>query len=264
MNWNRAALLARRIDIRELSAERITLLRPPVAADDAPSPEATPFALPKLPVAVNVGSLSIGRITLAAPVLGQDIALSLTGNVALGNGTLNTRLSASRADGHQGDVSLIAAYSEASRVLSVVLKAEEAADGLIANLTGLPGKPSLSVQVAGTGPIDAYRATLLVATDGTNRLTGEATLAATPAGASACVSRATSPPSSCPNTVISSAPSSASASKANSGRMAPSTSPAWRSRPARSTSPARPASTPTAGRSASPSPGRSGRPADAA
>ena len=182
MHWNRAALLARRVDIRELSVGEITILRPPLAQDATPSPEATPFALPQLPVSVNVGSLDIARITLGAPLLGQEIALTLSGNIALNSGAVNTRLSASRIDGRQGDFSLIAAYNESSRVLSLVLKADEAADGLIANLAGLPGKPSLSVQIAGSGPIDDYRATLLLATDGTTRLTGEATLAATPGG----------------------------------------------------------------------------------
>ena len=182
MNWNRTALLARRVDIRELSVGEITVLRTPVTEEGGRSPEATPFALPQLPVSVNVGSLSVGRITLGAPLLGQEIALTLSGNVALNSGAVNTRLTASRIDGRQGDISLIAAYSETTRVLSLVLKAEEAADGLISNLVGLPGKPSLSLQIAGTGPIDDYRATLLLATDGTTRLTGEATLATAPDG----------------------------------------------------------------------------------
>ena len=182
MNWNRAALLARRIDIRELSAETITVLRPPLPDDSGPSPEATPFALPQLPVSVNVGALRVGQLVIAAPVLGQDVTLALSGNVALNPGAVNTRLSASRTDGRQGDFSLVAAYSDTSRVLSLVIKAEEEADGIIATLAGLPGTPALSAQIAGSGPIDDYRATLLLATDGTTRLTGQATLAANPSG----------------------------------------------------------------------------------
>jgi translocation and assembly module TamB len=181
MNWNRAALLARRIDIRELSAESITILRAPISeSSDTPSPEATPFALPQLPVSISIGSLDIGRLVLEAPVIGQEVALSLTGTVGLTNGAVNTNLTASRIDGQDGTFSLIAAYSENSGVLSLVLSIEEAADGIVATLARLPGTPSLRAQIAGSGPIDDYRATLLVATDGATRLTGEATTTATP------------------------------------------------------------------------------------
>jgi translocation and assembly module TamB len=180
MNWNRAALLARRFDIRELSADSITILRAPISEDTTPSPEATSFSLPQLPVAVNVGALNVGSITLGAPLLGQEAAFSLSGNVALNPGAVNTTLNASRIDGRDGVFSLIAAYSESSRVLSLVLSVEEEADGIISTLTGLPGQPSLRAQIAGSGPFDDYRATILLATDGTTRLTGEATLATTP------------------------------------------------------------------------------------
>lgn len=180
MNWNRAALLARRFDVRELSAETITILRPPVSPDTAPAAEATPFALPRLPVAVNIGALNIGTLTLAPPVIGQEVALTLSGNVALATGAVNTNLAATRTDGREGTLSLIAAYSDTSRVLSLVLNVEEEADGILATLTGLPGRPALRAQIAGSGPIDDYRASLLLATDGTTRLTGQATLATTP------------------------------------------------------------------------------------
>jgi len=179
MNWNRAALLARRIEIRELSVDSITVLRAPVTEASAPAPEATPFALPQLPVAVNIGGLNIGRLTLGAPLLGQDVALTLAGNVMLDTGIVNTSLTASRLDAQQGDFSLIAAYTERSGILSLVLSAEEAADGIVATLAGIPGTPSLRAQIAGSGPLDDYRATLLLATDGATRLTGDLTLAMT-------------------------------------------------------------------------------------
>ena len=183
MNWNRAALLARRIDIREISAETITLLRPPLGQDRTPSPEARPFALPELPVSVNIGRIDVGRILLAPAVLGQEAELTLTGNIALSSGAVNTRLAMSRTDGRLGEVSLVAAYSDATRILSLVMKAEEQEDGILATLAGLPGTPALSAQVTGSGPIDDFRATLLLATDGTTRLTGGATLTGTPDGA---------------------------------------------------------------------------------
>lgn len=180
MNWNRTALLARRFDVRELSAETITILRTPVSEDTAPAAEATPFALPSLPVAVNIGALDIGTLTLAAPVIGQEVGLTVSGNVALANGAVNTNLSANRTDGRAGALSLIAAYSDTSRVLSLVLNIEEEAEGILATLTALPGRPALRAQIAGSGPIDDYQATLLLATDGTTRLTGQATLSTTP------------------------------------------------------------------------------------
>lgn len=185
MNWNRAALIRGRLEIQELSAERISVERAPVSQATGPAPEATPFALPVLPVSVNIGELRIDRIDLGEALIGKPVALTLQGNVVLAGGTGSASVTAARVDGPRGDFVLIGAFSNQTRVLSVDLKLDEDPGGLFATLLNLPGKPSVFAEVAGTGPIDSYKATLLVRTDGAVRVTGQAGLTRVggPAGA---------------------------------------------------------------------------------
>ena len=81
LDWNRSALFGGRIEVQELSAGAINVIRPPIPDPQAPTPEATPFSLPELPVSVDIGQLDVGRITLGEEVLGEELALSLRGSV---------------------------------------------------------------------------------------------------------------------------------------------------------------------------------------
>ena len=172
LDWNRRALFSGRIEVQELSAGTIALLRPPVPDPDLPAPEATPFALPDLPVALQVDRLDAGRIELGAAFLGEPLALTLEGAVDLEGGEGTATLSADIVEGTTGSLDFRGAYSNATRVLGLDLDLQEAPDGLLANYLGLPGRPSVSLQLQGTGPVDAYEATLALATDGEPRVSG--------------------------------------------------------------------------------------------
>ena len=75
--WTRTALLRGRLEVETLAAERVEILRPPVPTDTGlPPAETTEFALPNLPVTVNIGAVRIERLGLAEPVLGQAAALA--------------------------------------------------------------------------------------------------------------------------------------------------------------------------------------------
>ena len=90
LDWSRSSLLSGEVVVNELSADTITVARlPSVAADSAlPAPEASGFALPDLPVSVDIGSVEADRIVLGDGVLGEPVegrfqaALSLAGGVA--------------------------------------------------------------------------------------------------------------------------------------------------------------------------------------
>ena len=57
LDWNRSALLTGNVSVNELTAGEIVLARLPETEADSslPTPEATPFALPELPVSVKIG-----------------------------------------------------------------------------------------------------------------------------------------------------------------------------------------------------------------
>ncbi|MFN6978568.1 MAG: translocation and assembly module protein TamB, partial [Gemmobacter sp.] len=178
MTWNRAALLRGRLEVNRLVAAEIDVPRAPQAGGDAalPSPEATPFALPELPVSVEIGQISAGRVTLGAPLLGEALAITLDGGARLAGGEGTVRLEASRIDGRAGRVVLAGGYSNATRVLGLNLEASEAAGGIAATLIGVPGAPALDLSIAGEGPIDAYTAQIRLASDGAERLAGSVSL----------------------------------------------------------------------------------------
>ena len=178
LDWDRAALLGGRIDINELSADQITILRAPVRTATPPNPEAVAFALPELPVSVNIAQLGITRITLGAPLLGEEVNLSVSGDVALQNGEGTATLLADRIGDQAGQFALTGSYSNITRILGLTLDLTEAPDGIIARVLNLPGRPAVHLALEGTAPIDDYVAELSVATDGTERIAGTAGLVA--------------------------------------------------------------------------------------
>jgi translocation and assembly module TamB len=185
LDWTRAALLRGRIEVNRLAAKEIALLRPPLPGP-ALSPdmaEAQPFALPDLPVSVRIDALEAETILLGAPVLGEEVRLTLSGALSLGGGAGEARLTAERRDGARGTVDLAARFDNAARVLALDLSLDEGPGGIAATLLGLPGRPAVALTVAGEAPLDAYAADLRLATDGTERVTGRVTLDGDDSGA---------------------------------------------------------------------------------
>ncbi|KNX42832.1 hypothetical protein ROTO_06820 [Roseovarius tolerans] len=183
LDWTRSALLAGRVEVNSLTAAEITLSRlpvgeAPVTPEDA---EATPFALPELPVSVNIGEISAETLTLGAPILGEEIRLELFGSLSLGSGEGSVDIEVNRLDG-RGEISLEAGFENDNRVLALDLTLDEAPGGIASTLLNLPDSPAIALTVQGEAPLDDYAADLRLATDGTDRLTGRLTLQGTEDG----------------------------------------------------------------------------------
>lgn len=180
VDWNRSALLRGRIDVEELSAKRIDLPRLPLPPEtELPAAEAQGFALPDLPVAIEVGLLQADEITLGAPVLGEEASLSLRASASLAGGGATVTLEADRVDGKAGRLDLDAAFDGTTVTLDLALSEGEA--GIAARLLQLPGMPPVQLNITGDGPLDDLTSNLRLATDGEERLAGDITLAAEPA-----------------------------------------------------------------------------------
>ena len=178
LDWNRAALFSGDLSINALTAAEIIVARAPVAENNGlPSPEASGFSLPDLPVSVNIGRIAADRIELGAPLLGSQVEGTFEASLALAGGEGQTKLTIDRTDdGPDGNVALSASYSNASRVLVVDLAAQEDAGGIAATLLDLPGSPAASLTIKGSGPVDDFSAEVGLITDGTDRLRGTVTL----------------------------------------------------------------------------------------
>lgn len=163
--WDRSALFRARLEIESLSAETIDWPRMPLPQDRPPSPEATPLALPDLPVAVNIDRLAIGEATLGEPLFGLAATLTGEGSIALADGSLDTSFNVTRLDGPGGSLTLDAAYTERSTELALDFQLQEPADGVVANLLNLDGRPPVDLSLTGNGPLDDLTVDLALDTD---------------------------------------------------------------------------------------------------
>ncbi|MBZ8118834.1 translocation/assembly module TamB domain-containing protein [Roseovarius sp. LXJ103] len=173
LDWNRAALLRGRLSINTLSAATIDVPRLP-NTEEGVTPEATvatEFALPDLPVSVQIGEITATRVSLGTPILGEAVTLSVEGSVSLADGAGAMDLSVLRGDG-RGTFGLEASYANETRFLALDLALEEEEGGIIARLLDLPGQPALALSVQGEDPLSDYTAAITLSSDGTERLGG--------------------------------------------------------------------------------------------
>ena len=178
LDWNRSALLRGRLEVEELTAALIRLDRTPLPAEgiEPPPAAAQGFSLPDLPVSIDVEQLAAERIELGAPVLGEEVALTLQASARLDDGTGSATLAARRLDGPEGTYAIEVAYGGEGEALSIALDIAEAQGGLASTQIGLPGAPAIELTIDGEGPLDAFVADIALASDGQPRLAGDVTL----------------------------------------------------------------------------------------
>ncbi|MEM7753749.1 MAG: translocation and assembly module protein TamB, partial [Pseudomonadota bacterium] len=179
LDWNRAALLAGRLEVNELSAEEILLPRLAAPAEgEAPSPEAGGFQLPDLPVSVRIGRLAAERVELGEALFGVAADVSLEGSLSLADGSAAADFDIERLD-QPGAILLDAGYENATEVLRLDLSMVEGEGGIVSTLAGLPGAPSVDFAIQGEAPLSDFAADLRLATDGEDRLSGRVTISET-------------------------------------------------------------------------------------
>lgn len=175
-DWNRAALLRGALEVDELSAKTIILARVPQSDSSTPTPEATPFSLPDLPISIDLQRLAVERLDLGDALFGAAASLRLDGAVSLANREGQARLILDRIDGAEGRVQLEGSYSNASQRLALQLNVQEGADGIAATLLGLPERPAINLSIQGDDPITEFGAEIRLSTNGQARLQGRARL----------------------------------------------------------------------------------------
>lgn len=186
LDWSRSALLSGEVVVNELTAGEIILDRLPDTGSGAASPEAGTFALPELPVSIDIGKIAATHIVLGPSVLGTGLEATLEASMTLSGGQGQANLLMQRTDdGPAGKIELVASYANIGQQLKIDLVAEEAAGGVAAVMLGLPGAPSVGLTIAGDGPISDFTADVALTTDGVDRLAGAVTLKGVAEGATA-------------------------------------------------------------------------------
>ena len=173
-DWNRRALFDRRVEIEELSAASITLERLPAGDDTIEPPRATAreFALPELPVAIDIGRVAADRVTLGEAILGQPAVLTLDGSGRLSDGSAEVALTASRIDDAEGRFEVRAAFDPEAGGLDLAVTLEEGAGGIAATALGIPGEPPIALGATATGLPSDLSAEFDLSADGAERLAG--------------------------------------------------------------------------------------------
>ncbi|MCO6390793.1 translocation/assembly module TamB [Aliihoeflea aestuarii] len=175
IEWSRTALLLRqRLEISSLRADRIDVLRNPVPEEGLPPPESSGFAVPELPVAVNLQSLEIPVAAFGPTVFGLESELSLSGRLRLEDGSLDTALDVQRLDGPGGQLGLTFVYSNATEVVDLDLNLSEPENGILANLLNIDGRPPVDLTLAGNGPLGDLNVDLALDAEQERMLTGQA------------------------------------------------------------------------------------------
>jgi translocation and assembly module TamB len=170
--WTRSALLSGRIDIGEMSAARIEVLRRPEG--EGRTIETRTFELPELPVSVDIGTLRADEVRLGETVLGQALRARVEGSLSLASGAGSARLALMRTDGVLGELSFQGNFSNATGEGTLDLLAREGAGGIAASLLGLPDRPAAELALHGSGTSADFRADLALTTDDEPRVSGTA------------------------------------------------------------------------------------------
>ena len=175
--WSRTALLLRqRLEVERLAADSIEVLRKPLPEEGLPPPESSSFQIPELPIAIDLARLEVPSVSFGADVFGLESELSVEGRLRLEGGTLDTELAIRRLDGPGGQFALAAQYANDTRILDLDLSLQEPANGIVANLLSIEGRPPLSLTLAGSGPLDQLDITLALDAEGQRVLDGTANL----------------------------------------------------------------------------------------
>lgn len=178
--WTRSALLAGRLSVDRLAAANISMTRRPLPDEGAvPSPEASGFSVPDLPVSVRLDELAIERVAFGEEVFGLRSELSVAGNLSIDSGSFSTDLDIERLDGPGGSLDLVASFDGGEEVLDVDLKLAEPENGVLANLLNIHQRPAIGLALAGSGPVNDLALTLALDADGRRVLDGEARIAGT-------------------------------------------------------------------------------------
>lgn len=170
LDWSPSALIGRRIQVDEISAERVEILRPPLSEEEPEPAGDEPFRLPEMPTSlppIAIERLAIPEIVLGAALLGETATFALEGSVRAnerGDGAI-AKLNLERTDQPTALVTLDGTARLEPPTLDLTLEAVESG-GIIAALAGRPEIGNVDLRLEGEGPLDDWSGHLRAEVDG--------------------------------------------------------------------------------------------------
>jgi translocation and assembly module TamB len=159
LEWRRAALLSRRLEVDRLQIGKVDYTRKPFTT--ARPATANEPLLPELPLKVIVKAFELGELALGEPVVGQAARLGASGKITLGPPTegLDSEIAIRRFD-RDGEIALKLLFVPQGATLDLVARVNEGQGGLIAHVASIPGAPPVTLDLKGAGPLDNWKADL--------------------------------------------------------------------------------------------------------
>jgi translocation and assembly module TamB len=170
-----AGLLTGIAHIRSLTIAEIDMARSSTAPSTAPFTDY--LKVPRLPVSVVLDQLSIGRLALAPPILGESLVATVEGNAELAGATAHAALDLHRTDGSAGNILLAMEIAGAKPVLSLRLEAAEPTGLLLDRLLSRTDRPPLALSLNGTGALADWDGHISASAGTLARLDADLTLA---------------------------------------------------------------------------------------
>lgn len=186
LRWSFTSLLRGRLQVEELSAERLGVLRPPQPSQEKPAD--TSGGTFRLPIDVELQSFSIGDLHLAAPVAQVDSHWKLAGSASLPADLAQARLvlSGDRLDGPAGRLAADVRFDAQRRTVDGEISLVEKRGGVTAALLQRPDIEDLSMRLVARGDAQAGKAELTVSAGDAAQATGR--VAWEPSGGATVVS----------------------------------------------------------------------------
>ncbi len=178
LRWHPLTLLARRLEIEAIDLGTLTIDRLPAGEEEAEPETETEMSLPRLPVDIVLRRFHLRTLALGPAVAGLAARLTADADLALDRrGQLTANAAVRRLDGPPLDLRLAADYDGPRALLALDLDFHEPADGLVAGLLSLPGRPPVDVTLKGQGPLTAWQGRLDASAGGDGRMTADIALA---------------------------------------------------------------------------------------
>ena len=153
-----AALLRGTVRVERIAAGHILVARAPLPSTQPAPPSTEPFSMPRLPVAIELGTLDVPSIDLGAPLLGEPASFTLGGSASLHRGRAGASLSLVRLGAAPGQATVKLSLDD--QTLALDLAAADGSGELLAKLDPDAGRQPLTLALKGSGPIAAWRGRL--------------------------------------------------------------------------------------------------------
>jgi len=174
VRWSFTSLFTGRVRVDQVSAAKIDVQRPPLPSDEPAKPSSDGGF--KLPVGVDLGSLSVADLHVGAPLGGVDSHWKLDGSgLVTADGTPSrVKLDMTRSDGPTAHLSADLGFSlDRFAIDGQIVAQESSKGGVVAALIGRPDLDGMSLKLVAKGD----------RSDGTADLTAAAGEAVTSNGA---------------------------------------------------------------------------------